>query len=74
MNRKDPPDEPVLLEATIEIRQIVPFDENLPQCRAVTLGGWQCNNYARWRQNDQPVCGMHIGRPSVLFLRKRRGS
>lgn len=63
------PDNPYTREATITILEVVPERDQLPFCNA-WLGGEsleQCGNRARYVQNGQPVCGIHVGRPSLLW-------
>ena len=63
---------PVLQQVTLDIRQLVPFSENLPRCTAMCRDGTQCVFTARYTQNDLPTCGSHLGRPSTVFMRKPR--
>lgn len=66
-------DEPVQLQTiTIVVQQLVPFKEALPRCTAICLDGMQCLFTARYIQNEHPICGQHLGRPSTLFVRPKR--
>jgi hypothetical protein len=62
---------PYTRSRTIEIVEIVPEREQLPFCSAVLLGETElCGYRARYTQNGNPVCGVHVGRPHVIFYQK----
>ena len=67
-----PPEEPELQRATLEVRQLIPFKEALPRCSALCGDGMQCLFSARYLQNENPLCGQHLGRPSTVFVKPRR--
>jgi hypothetical protein len=64
--------EPVLQTATLVVRQLSPFAESLPRCQALCRDGMQCMFSARYAVNDVPICGSHVGRPSLVFVRPKR--
>jgi hypothetical protein len=71
-DKNEPGAPPELQRITIEIRQIVPFNEALPRCSARTQDGMQCMFSARYMQDENPICGQHLGRPSTVFIRPKR--
>jgi hypothetical protein len=71
-DKRDVVARPELQRITIEIRQIVPFNEALPRCTARTQDGMQCMFSARYMQNDNAICGQHLGRPSTVFVKPKR--
>jgi hypothetical protein len=59
-------------EITVTIRELVPSNEMLPQCVAWKYDGYQCPNPGKYIQENEPVCGVHMGRPGLLFLPSSR--
>jgi hypothetical protein len=54
--------------ATVTVTELVPDHDQLPRCVAWLDNGGQCQNKARYNQNDQEVCGVHVGRPGLMFM------
>jgi len=52
---------------TITIDELVPDKTMLPQCGAWLVKGPRCPNPGKYKQNDLPICGLHLGRPGLLF-------
>jgi hypothetical protein len=69
-------DEHYLLERELVVRQLTPSRHNLPTCRAVVRDGSKCNFRARYAMDGVPLCGAHVGRPSVVFVppKKKRAA
>ena len=61
------PDNPYTRSATIEIVELVPERGRLPQCAAWLVNGLRFPYPGRYLQNDQPVCGLHLGKPGLIF-------
>lgn len=60
---------PFTRSVSVEIVEIVPERDQLPVCSA-WLGGDsadRCIYKARYLQNGNPVCGVHVGRPGLLW-------
>ena len=63
---------PFTRSTTIEIVEVVPDRDMLPNCSAVLITDEVlCGYKARYMQNGKPVCGVHVGRPGVIFWRHR---
>ena len=68
-------------EKTITIREIVPERDQLPTCAAWLFTSLdQCPNKARYmvydtqQSGEMPVCGVHAGRPGLLWHPRARRS
>jgi hypothetical protein len=55
-------------QSTITLVELVPTRENLPQCVGWKSDGLQCPFKARYELNDEPVCGVHVGSPNLMFM------
>lgn len=67
------PENPYVRTATVEITEIVPERGELPECVALLGDGYsKCGFKARYLQNGKPVCGVHLGRPGLVFFPPRR--
>ena len=62
-----------LLTTSLTVAQLAPTNDQLPRCRAECRDGTQCMFSARYAVNGVPMCGQHVGRPSVVFHRRGRG-
>ena len=55
-------------EVTVTILELVPDRDQLPTCSAwLSVGVEQCYYKARYEQNGMPVCGVHMGKPGLLW-------
>lgn len=63
-------DNPYTRTVTTVVTELVPERGQLPLCMAMLVmqGGAACGNRAKYLQNEKPVCGTHLGRPSLLFI------
>jgi hypothetical protein len=64
---------PYTRSTTITIVEVVPDRDQLPTCSAVLMNDEValCSYKARYVQNEKPVCGVHVGRPGVMFWDRR---
>lgn len=69
----DPIDPTVKLQrVSLDVQQLAPYAEQLPRCTAQCRDGMQCMFSAKYAVNGQPICGSHVGRPSLIFVRPPR--
>lgn len=61
-------DNPYTRSTTISVVELIPEKGNLPQCVAWKLDNMQCENSARYEVNGNPCCGIHLGKPNLLFM------
>lgn len=61
-------DNPYTRSATVEVVELVPAKGQLPRCAAWLVSGLQCDRHGKYLQNDVPVCGVHLGRPGLVFM------
>lgn len=54
--------------ATVVVTELVPDHGMLPRCVAWLNNGGQCRNKAKYNQNGQEICGLHLGRPGLMFM------
>lgn len=62
------PDNPYTRQATVEIIELVPVAGMLPRCKGWKKDLGQCNFNARYLQNGEPACGVHLGKPNTVFM------
>lgn len=65
-------DNPYTRSATVEVVELVPERGQLPQCAAWLVNGLRCDRRGKYLQNTDPVCGVHLGRPGLVFLPESR--
>lgn len=58
---------PYTREATVTLIELVPEHGELPLCTAWQKNGENCWRRARFLQQGQPICGLHMGRPGTVF-------
>lgn len=61
---------PYTRTVTTTVTELVPERGQLPKCGAWLWqrGGGACGNRAKYLQDGRPVCGTHLGRPSLIFV------
>lgn len=62
---------PPLRSVTVSISELAVERSRLPYCRAWKSNGDQCGYRGTFLMEDQPVCGVHIGRRDTLFIPDR---
>lgn len=58
---------PYTRSARVTITEIQPDRDRLPECVAWKDDLTKCTFKARYEQNGEPVCGIHVGKPGLVF-------
>jgi len=55
-------------EVTIKIAELIPDKSQLPYCSAWLKNGDNCPRKAKFEQEGNPVCGIHLGKPNTIWI------
>lgn len=61
-------DNPYTRSVTVTVVELVPEKGELPYCSAWQRNGDNCPYRAKFMQNNNPLCGVHIGKPGTIFI------
>jgi hypothetical protein len=59
---------PYTRSINISVVELVPQKAALPQCTAWKKDLLQCENSAKYEVNGNPCCGVHLGKPDMIFM------